>query len=158
MTTHTLWFYQNTVASPTPQHNEGPFTVTPTGPLLKAYVHGEVNFKSSNVTVPFVSADDMIWGLQWVYHGAGAEDLLTSATDNHWLWRHALANNDDVAQTWAPDTADGVTTKGYPSVETYRGQSVRPGAEIDLYLSLATMFGTTTQSYYLSGTIELYFG
>jgi hypothetical protein len=155
--THTLWFYDNTVATPTTQEDIGAWNVTVNGGILAASVHGMLSERSDTPTPAYVIAGDYLWGLQWVAHGASPLSLLTSATDDHWLWRHAVPQNNDVTRAWGPQSTTSDVQNTYSTVEKYRGQGIRQLGSIDVYVSFVSMFGAVLNPYLVIGSVDFYF-
>lgn len=157
MSTHILWFFDNTSSTPGTQLDVGPFNPGTVDKLEKAYVHGNMSFLSFTTGAHWQEVQDLGWGLQYVPHGSAATSLTTSVSDDHWLWRHAVAMNNDLSRPFAPSTATFEVQSTFSLIDTYRSQGNRPGADIDVYLSFVDLFGLTTDTYQVIGSIDFWF-
>jgi hypothetical protein len=157
MVAHILWYFDNTTATPNVQLNVGPLHPGAVAAIYKAHVHGNMSFQSFNAAVPWQEVMDVQWGFQYVPHGSAPTDILTSASDDHWLWRHAIATKNDLSRAFAPSTASGVIQSTFSLIDTFRGQGNRPGADIDVYLSFRDLFGLTSTAFQVIGTIDFYY-
>lgn len=157
MPTHILWYFDNNTSTPATQLDVGPFNPGNVSHIYKGYVHGNMSFLSFTTASHWQEVVDMVWGLQYVDHGAGPENILTSATDDHWLWRHAVAMNNDLSRAFTPSTDSFEVQSTFSLIETYRGQGNKPGGDIDVYLSFDSIFGVTSDHYQVIGSIDFYF-
>lgn len=156
MTNHNLWYFSQTISTPTTQENIGPFTTVVNGRIIKASVHAQLSVQSSNPSVPFVSVNDILWGLQWVLTGNAPENVQTSAVTDNWLWRHAVGTENTARVGWGPSTTSGTTQGEGPLTEVYRGQGIKPAGSIDIYISYISNFGITSEPNYVGGSVELW--
>lgn len=154
MTGHILWFFDNTFASAATQQDIGPFNPGTVNRIFEVSVHGLLSHESSPVNTPYVVGDDLLWGLQWVAHGAGSQAILTSAPGDQWLWRQNVAYRNDWATTFAPSSATGVLQTAQSLWQDYKGQGNKPGSNIDVYISVQSAFGVTTGPILLLGSID----
>lgn len=157
MPNHILWYFDNTSSTPATQLDVGPFNPGNVFNIFKAYVHGNMSFLSFTVASHWTEAIDMVWGLQYVNHGAGPTNILTSASDDHWLWRHAVGTSNDLSRAYGPSTSDGEIQSTFSLIENFRGQSNKPQNDIDVFLSFDSIFGATSDTYHVIGSIDFYY-
>lgn len=154
MTGHILWFFDNTFASAATQQDIGPFNPGSVTRIFRAAVHGELAYQSSLIGHPFVSASDLLWGLQYVAHGASPLNALTSGPNNQWLWRQNVSTRSDTVKAFAPSSATGVSQGANSLFEEYSSQGNKPGGNIDVYLSVVSVFGIAVAPILLLGSID----
>lgn len=154
MTSHALWFWQDTVATPGTQFDIHIGSLTPSGPIIAIESYGELSVQSGNVTPPFVTASDLIWGIQWVPSGNTPLDILTSAPTDQWFWRHMVAHNNDARQGFDTPSTTATTQVSHTLKERYRGQGNRPGGAIDVYVSFRSVFNITVSPFFTSGSAD----
>lgn len=154
MPVKTLFYFDNTWVGAVTQRDVGPLSPGPVNRVFQAKCRGEISFQSFTAVTPFTTENDIIWGLQWVSHGASPEDVLTSADDDHWFFRHALTLTTDVSRAWAATSTSGVIQGTDPLVDQYRGQSIKPADNIDLYVSLKAGFGIVSTQFTVLGAVE----
>lgn len=154
MTGHILWFFDNTFASAATQQDIGPFNPGTVNRIFQIEVRGMISGQSFPAAQPYVVSDDLLWGIQWVAHGAGPQSILTSAPGDQWPWRHNIGFNNDTTHTFAPSSATGVVQDIVSLREQYCGQGIKPGSNIDVYISVQSAFGITTGPILLLGSID----
>ena len=150
-----IFYLQNTFAGAATQRNIGPLAINGANRVFMTRCRGEVSYQSFNPTVPYTTENDTVWGLQWVARGAAPLDVLVSLFDDHWFWRHQLTSTTDVTRAWGPTTTSGTVQGSDPLTEEYRGQFIKPGTDIDMYVSFKAAFGALVSSFLVTGTIEI---
>jgi hypothetical protein len=150
-----IFYFDNTFAGAVAQRDVGPLHPGTVNRAFRAACRGELSFQSFNPAVPFTTEDDLVWGLQWVNHGAAPVSVITSLYDDHWFWRHALTLTSDVTRGWGPQSTTGTIQGSDPLDDEWRGQSVKPGVDIDLYVSIQASFGIVGGTFTMLGTVEL---
>jgi hypothetical protein len=138
----------------TSQINQGPFSINVTSRFLRARVHGTIGFQTTSLTIPFFRANDILWGLQWVPSGNSPEDILISAPDEHWFWRHVAAGNEDVTVAFSVGSGTVTYETLLSTTQEYHGQTIGSVGNIDIYLSIRSIFGVTTANAVAIGNIE----
>lgn len=156
-TGHILWFFDNTFSSAATQQNIGPFNPGTVNRIFKAAIRGQISYQSSTVAQPYVTANDILWGLQYVAHGASPLSAASSAPSDQWLWRCNVANRTDTLHVFAPSTATGVSQAVVSLKEDYHGQGNRPGGDIDVYVSVLSSFGISVGPILLLGSIDFFY-
>lgn len=154
MPLRTIFYFDNTWTGAVTQRDVGPLHVGNVNTAFLARCRGEMSFTSVNSSVPFVTENDVIWGLQWVNHGSTPADVLTSAVDDHWFWRHALTLTSDVTRAWGPQSTTTTFQGSDPINDQYRGQRIKPVTDIDLYVSLKAGFGILSGTFVVLGAVE----
>jgi hypothetical protein len=150
----TIFYFDNTFAGGGVQRDVGPLHPGSVNRVFRAACRGELSLQSFTPGSSFNTQNDLLWGLQWVNHGSAPLDVLTSAVDDHWFWRHALTLTNDVTRTWAPSSATGVVQGSDPLHDEYRGQYIKPAADIDLFISIRASFGLLTGTFIMLGSVE----
>lgn len=156
MTNQALWFWQDTVSTPGSQFDIHVASLTSLGRILAMFAHGELSVQSGNVTPPFVTASDLLWGVQWVPSGNSPQDILTSAPGDQWFWRHMVAHNNDARQGFDTPSTTATTQVSHTLKERYQGQGNRPGGTVDIYVSFRSVFNITVSPFFTSGSLEGY--
>lgn len=150
----TIFYFDNTFAGAVAQRDVGPLHPGNVNRAFRAACRGELSLQSFNAGAPYITENDLLWGLQWVNHGSSPASVLTSPVDDHWFWRHALTLTNDVTRVWSPSTANGVVQGSDPLHDEYRGQRIKPVADIDLYISIQASFGLLTGTFIMLGSVE----
>lgn len=117
----------------------GPYPSGVVNKLLRAEVHGAVNYQGAAVGVSSQFSNILLWGVHWVAHGAGALDPITSADDDHWLIRQQTGDQ-SFATTWAPSTATAGTLAGVQLAANWAGQ-LPIAASIDFFFAFKSSTG-----------------
>lgn len=154
---HILWFFDNTFASAATQQNIGPFNPGTVDRIFKVAVRGQISFQSSAVANPYVTANDILWGVQWVAHSGSPQNIQTSAPGDQWFWRNNVANRTDTLHVFAPSSATGVSQAVNSLEQDYCSQGNRPGANIDVYVSVIANFGISVAPILLLGSIDFFY-
>lgn len=157
MPSHVLNYFNNTSSTPSTQLDIGPFNIGTVNRFFKAYCHGNMSFTSFTTAAHWMEVQDMLWGMQYVDHGSAPTNVLTSTSDNHWLWRRTVAMNTDLSRPFAPATDSVEIQSTFALIETYRNQGNKPEADIDVYLSFRSIFGLTSDTYQVIGSIDMFF-
>jgi hypothetical protein len=124
------------------QLNLGPYFVPAPNKLLRAEVRGRVNFQTTTVGTGSVLANFALWALQWVPHGAGAADCVTTADGPNWLIRQQIGDT-SVYSTWAPPTGVLGQQLGGDALHADWAGQLAIGSDIDLWLSFRAPTGVT---------------
>lgn len=130
----------------------GPYPSGTVNKLLRAEVHGAANYQGLAVGASSVFTNQLLWGLQWVAHGAGALDPVTSSDDDHWLIRQQTGDQ-SYATSWAPSTATAGVLSGVQLAGSWAGQ-LPIGASIDLFLALKSDTGLAVANLNVFATIR----
>lgn len=155
MVAKNIFYFDNTFAGAATQRDIGPLHVGPTNRVFRARCHGELSLQSFNTSVPFTTANDLIWGLQWVAHGASPLDVLTSAVDDHWFFRRAFTLTTDVSRGFVTPGTTATIQGSDPMDDQYRGQFIKPAGDIDFYVSMKAAFGILTGTFICLGAVEV---
>lgn len=155
MTVQNVFYFDNSFTMGTSQHDIGPLHVGPCNRILHGEVHGTSSKVSENLTVPFTLNNDLLYGLQWVAHGAAPQAVLTSPPGDQWLWRIAMAQNNDLQIGWGPQSTNTTVQTAFSLHQVWRGQGIKPAADIDVYLSFQAMFGVSTQAFGFLGAFNI---
>lgn len=156
MTNHALWYWQDTVSTPGTQFDIHIASLTSFGRVTAILAYGQLSSQSGNVTPPFVTASDLLWGIQYVPSGNTPLDILTSAPTDQWFWRHMVAENNDQRQGFDTPSTTATTQASFSLKERYQGQGNRPNAAIDIYVSFRSVFNITVSPFFTSGSAEGY--
>lgn len=154
MVAKNIFYFDNTFAGATTQRDIGPLHVGPCNRVFRARCRGELSLQSFNPAVPFTTENDLVWGLQWVAHGAAPLDVLTSAVDDHWFFRRAFTLTNDVSRGWGPSSVTGTVQGSDPMNDEYRGQSIKPAGDIDMFISFRAAFGILGGTFICLGAVE----
>lgn len=115
------------------QLNIGPFFVPGVNRLLRAEVHGRVNFQGINFGPTSVQANTELWAIQWVPSGSSPADCVLTADGPNWLIRQQLGEN-DALMFWTPDT-NSAAVLGALKLDAWWAGQLAIGQDIDLWLS-----------------------
>lgn len=155
MTTLVEVVYPSTSSfSGTSQLNLGPYFVPDVKRLLRAEVHGAVNFQGATISVSSVVANFQLWAVQWVPHGSSPADIVTTADGDQWLMRQQLGQ-DDALTTWAPSTDAAALLASLALNGWWAGQLAINGS-IDLYLSLKAPTGASIPNMNLFASLRFW--
>lgn len=157
MPNHNIFYFDNTFAAMNVPNYIGPFHPGNVNRFVGAECHGECSGGTFNTSVGFVTANDIMWGLQWVAHGAAPISVITGAVDDHWLWRQNLGTKTDLVRGWGPQS----TTATIESIDSlwarWRGQGIKPVADIDLYIACQSSFGLVLSATLWLGSVDIWF-
>lgn len=134
------------------QLNIGPYAVGSVTTLLRAEIRGKVNFQAVALSALSVEANWLMFGLQWVLHGAAPLDVITSADGDHWLVRERIGDTGSAA-AWAPSSDVFGYIKGYHMGADWAGQ-IPIGSIIDFYVSFNSAEGVVVPNYNTFGSIR----
>lgn len=155
MTTLVEVVYPSTSAfSGTSQLNLGPYFVPDVKRLLRAEVHGAINFQGATVGTSSVVANLQLWAVQWVPHGTSPSDVVTTADGDQWLIRQQVGR-DDLSSTWAPSTdAAGLLTS--LALDGWWAGQLAINTSIDLYMSLRAPTGASITNQNLFASLRFW--
>jgi hypothetical protein len=157
MTGHILWYFDNSTSTPATQVDAGPFNPGVVERIFKVYVHGNMSFQSFATSNGWIEQQDLGWGAYWVPHGGAHLDIRIAASDDHWFWRHAVATNNDMSRPFAPSTDTASIQSTFSLIDTYRGQGLKPGVDIDVYVAFSSLFFLTTDPYQCIGSVDFFY-
>lgn len=136
------------------QLNLGPYLVPDVKRLLRAEVHGAINFQGATIAVSSVAANFQLWAVQWVPHGSAAADVVTTADGPNWLMRQQVGQ-DDSYTTWAPSTDNAGLLVSYGLNGSWAGQ-LAINTSIDLYMSLRAPTGVSVPNENLFASLRFW--
>lgn len=155
MSTQVEVVYPSTSAfSSAAQLNLGPYFVPSVRKLLRAEVHGQINFQGVTLGVASVLANFQLWAVQWVPHTAAPADCVTTADGPNWLVRQQVGT-DDLVTSWTPSTnvAAVLVTAGLEG--SWAGQ-LPIGGDIDLWLSAKAPTGVVIPNMNLFASLRFW--
>jgi hypothetical protein len=146
-------FYPSTSSfSGTGQLALGPFNVGTVNKLLQVELRGAANFDAATITATGVLANVAIYGIQWVAHGAGHGDVVSSAYDPTWPIRHQLGMN-DLTASWTPTTG-GSNTLACNALWGHWAGQLAIGENVDMWLLLKSPSGQAVSNMNLFASLE----
>lgn len=136
------------------QLNLGPYFVPDVKKLLRAEVHGAINYQGATIAVTSVVANFQLWAVQWVPHGSSPADIVTTADGDNWLIRQQTGQ-DDLITSWAPSTDDAAQLASLALNGWWAGQ-LAINTSIDLYMSTRAPTGVPVPNQNLFASLRFW--
>lgn len=140
--------------SGTSQLDLGPYHLGLVKTLLRAEVHGQVNFQGAVISSSSVTANFQLWAVQYVPAGNPANNIVTTADGPAFLIRQQVGS-EDMLSTWAPNTSNAAVIGALALEGEWAGQQPI-NASIDLWMSLKAPTGASIPNQNLFASLRFW--
>jgi hypothetical protein len=147
-------YMYGTCTTPTTQFDQGPWVVGAIDKVVGALVRGSLSYDIATESTSTTIVEPIMWGLQWVHHGAASLDIVSSVDGLQWLFREHLVPSGWKA-VWAPSTDTAAVAVDLPLKQDWYGQ-LPVNDTVDFYLSFGNAYALSADNYIINATAQLY--